>query len=54
MTEKEALLKLIEMGRQNFKNGEYQTAEEFFNEMKAEENFSPKQAKKNDLPPKQG
>lgn len=45
MTEKEALIKLIEIGRKEFEEGKYQTAEEFFNEMKSDENFSTQKAK---------
>lgn len=40
MTETEALIKLIEISRKEFEEGKYQTAEEFFNEMKSDENFS--------------
>jgi hypothetical protein len=54
MTETDALLKLIEIGNQEFDKGEYQSAEDFFKEMEIDENFSTQQAKENDLPPKQG
>ena len=54
ITETEALIKLIEIGRKEFEEGKYQTAEEFFNEMKSDENFSTQKAKENDLINKQG
>ena len=53
-TETDALLKLIEIGDNEIEKGEYQTAEEFFNEMKSDQNFSTQQAKENDLSHKQG
>ena len=53
-TETDALLKLIEIGDNEIEKGEYQTAEEFFNEMKNDGNFSIQQAKENDLSHKQG
>lgn len=53
MTETQALIKLIEMGQEEYKKGAYQSADDFFNEMKSDENFHLKQAKKNDLSHKQ-
>jgi outer membrane protein assembly factor BamD (BamD/ComL family) len=54
ITETDALLKLIEIGKQEFEKGEYQSADDFLKEMESDENFSPQQAKKNDLSHKQG
>lgn len=54
ITETDALIKLIEIGNREIEKGEYQSAEEFFNEMKINENFSTQKAKENDLPHKQG
>lgn len=53
MNEKEALLKLVEMGRQEFEKGNYQSADDFFKEMDSNEKFSTQQGKENDLSNKQ-
>lgn len=49
MSETDALIKLIEIGRQEFEKGNYQPADEFFKDMESNENFSTQQAKGNDL-----
>ena len=54
MSETNALLKLIEIGRQEYKKGNYKPADDFFKEMESDENFSPQIAKGNDLSHKQG
>lgn len=54
ITETDALLKLIKIGKQEFEKSECQSANDFFKEMKSDENFSTQQAKENDLPHKQG
>jgi len=46
MTETQALIKLIEMGQEEYKKGAYQSADDFFNEMKSDENFSSQTSKK--------
>lgn len=53
MTEKEALLKLVEIGRQEYEQGNYKPADEFFKEIENDRKFSTEQAKGNDLSHKQ-
>lgn len=53
ITETDALIKLIEIGNREIEKCEYQSADEFFKEMKCDENFSIQKAKENDLINKQ-